>query len=59
MCAASGWPYGPFQVFLFANMLFFAAQSLTGDSVVGTSLQSHHLYEQDRSGIARRLARAF
>jgi hypothetical protein len=45
---------GPFRVFLFANMLFFAAQSLTDASVVGTSLQSH-LHEQDWSGIARRL----
>jgi hypothetical protein len=34
-------------------MLFFAAQSLTDASVVGTSLQSH-LHEQDWSGIARR-----
>ena len=45
---------GPFRVFLFANMLFFAAQSLTDASVVGTSLQSH-LHEQDWSGIAQRL----
>ena len=45
---------GPFRVFLFANMLFFAAQSLTDASVVGTGLQSH-LHEQDWSGIARRL----
>jgi hypothetical protein len=45
---------GPFRVFLFANMLFFAAQSLTDASVVGTSLQSH-LHEQDWSGVAQRL----
>ena len=45
---------GPFRAFLFANMLFFAAQSLTDASVVGTSLQSH-LHEQDWSGIAQRL----
>ena len=48
---------GPFRVFLFANMLFFAAQSLTDASVVGTSLQSH-LHEQDWSGIAQRLVAA-
>ena len=45
---------GPFRVFLFANMLFFAAQSMTETSVVGTSLSSH-LYGQDWSGIARPL----
>ncbi len=45
---------GPFRVFLFANMLFFATQSLTENSLVGTKLQSH-LHDQDWSGIARRL----
>ena len=53
-------PYlGPFQVFLIANVLFFAAQSLTGVNVFSTPLDSH-LHGQMwsdavREPVARRL----
>ena len=44
----------PFRIFLFANMLFFAMQSLTRTSIVSETLESH-LHEQDWSAIAQRL----
>ena len=45
---------GPFQLFLLANVLFFAAQSLTGASIVGVTIDSH-LNGQDWSEIAKEL----
>jgi hypothetical protein len=45
---------GPFQLFLIANVIFFATQSLTGTSVFSSSLDSH-LNNQDWSAIAREL----
>ena len=48
-------PYiAPFQLFLLANVLFFAIQSLTGINVLGASLDSH-LHEQDWSALAQSL----
>ncbi len=48
-------PYvGPFQLFLIANVFFFALQSLTGDAVLSSPLQSH-LQHQDWSELARSL----
>ena len=48
-------PYvAPFQVFLLANALFFGVQSLTGEMVLSSSLDSH-LYHQDWSELARSL----
>ncbi len=48
-------PYiGPFQLFLIANVLFFAVQSLTGANIVGVTIDSH-LNGQDWSEIAREL----
>ena len=42
---------GPFQLFVIANLLFFALQSLTNTNIVSTTLDSH-LHHQDWSGIA-------
>jgi hypothetical protein len=48
-------PYiGPFQIFLLANVLFFAVQSLTNTNVVSSTLDSH-LHQQDWSTVAQRL----
>lgn len=48
-------PYlGPFQLFLLANVLFFAIQSMTKMNIVSSTLDSH-LHNQDWSGIAQRL----
>jgi hypothetical protein len=48
-------PYAsPVQVFLLANVLFFAVQSLTGTSIFGSSLESH-LHQQDWSALAQSL----
>ncbi|MEO8310064.1 MAG: DUF3667 domain-containing protein [Caldimonas sp.] len=53
---------GPFQLFLLANVVFFAVQSLTHTRVFSSSLDSH-LHHQDWSAlaqdlVARRLAAA-
>ncbi len=45
---------GPFQLFLFVNVIFFAVQSLTGETVFSSSLDSH-LHYQDWSELARSL----
>lgn len=45
---------GPFQLFLIANVLFFAMQSLTNTDVVSSKLDSH-LRNQDWSVLAQRL----
>ena len=46
-------PYvAPFQLFLIANVLFFAVQSGTGENVFSSSLESH-LHHQDWSDLAR------
>jgi Protein of unknown function (DUF3667) len=48
-------PYlGPFQLFLLANVLFFAMQSMTNTHIVSSPLDSH-LHNQDWSVIAQRL----
>jgi len=48
-------PYiAPFQLFLLANVLFFATQSLTGTNIFGASLDSQ-LHQQDWSELARLL----
>lgn len=48
-------PYiSPFQVFLIANLLFFAVQSVTPDKVFSTPLASH-LHGQDWSALARHM----
>ena len=44
----------PFQLFLIANVLFFAVQSLTGINVLGASLDSH-LHHQDWQVLAQSL----
>jgi hypothetical protein len=44
----------PFQVFLLANVIFFAIQWLTGGSVFSSSLDSH-LHHQDWSDLAQSL----
>lgn len=44
----------PFSLFLIANILFFAAQSLTGINVLGASLDSH-LHHQDWQALAQSL----
>lgn len=44
----------PFQLFLLANVLFFATQSLTGTNVFSSSLDSH-LHHQDWSAWANEL----
>ena len=47
-------PYvAPFQLFLIANVLFFALQSLTGENVFSSSLDSH-LHHQDWSDLLNR-----
>ncbi len=46
-------PYiAPFQLFLLANVLFFAVQSLTHTSIFGATLDSH-LHQQDWSAAAQ------
>jgi len=45
---------GPFQIFLLANVVFFAAQSLTHTKVFSSSLDSH-LNRQDWSDLAQRM----
>jgi hypothetical protein len=45
---------GPFQLFLLANVAFFAVQSLTHLRVFSSSLDSH-LYQQDWSSLAQEL----
>lgn len=48
-------PYvAPFQLFLIANVIFFALQSLTGENVFSSSLDSH-LHHQDWSDLAQSL----
>jgi Protein of unknown function (DUF3667) len=48
-------PYvAPFELFLIANVLFFALQWLTGENVFSSSLNSH-LHHQDWSGLAQSL----
>lgn len=48
-------PYiGPVSLFLIANVLFFAAESLTGGTVFTTPLASH-LHKQPWSGVAESL----
>src|SRR4051812_27717581 len=48
-------PYiAPFQLFLLANLLFFAVQSITRDKIFSTPLDSH-LHGQDWSALARSL----
>lgn len=48
-------PYiGPFQLFLIANVLFFAMQSLTNTNIVSPTLDSH-LHNQDWRAVAQRL----
>ena len=48
-------PYiGPFQLFLIANVLFFATQSLTHMNVFSSTLDSH-LHNQDWSAVAQAL----
>lgn len=48
-------PYvAPFQLFLIANVIFFAIQGLTGETVFNSSLESH-LHHQDWSGLAQSL----
>jgi hypothetical protein len=48
-------PYtGPFQLFLIANVVFFAMQSLTNTNIVATTLDSH-LHNQDWSALAQQL----
>jgi len=45
---------GPFQLFLMANVLFFAMQSLTHTNIVSSTLDSH-LHDQDWRDVADRL----
>jgi len=48
-------PYiGPFQLFLIANVVFFAVQSLTRTKVLSSTLESH-LHQQDWSELAQQL----
>ncbi len=48
-------PYvGPFQLFLLANVVFFAVQSLTHANIFSSTLESH-LHGQDWSRLARSL----
>ena len=48
-------PYvAPFQLFLIANVIFFALQWLTGETVLSSSLDSH-LHRQDWSALAQSL----
>ena len=48
------WYIGPFQLFLLANVLFFAVQSVTGINIVGVTMDSH-LNGQDWSSLAQEL----
>jgi hypothetical protein len=48
---------GPFQVFLLANVVFVAAQSLTGINVFSSTLDSH-LHTQDWKELAQQLVAA-
>lgn len=51
-------PYvAPFQLFLLANVIFFALQWLTGETVLSSSLESH-LHHQDWSALAQALVAA-
>ena len=51
-------PYvAPFQLFLIANVIFFAIQSLTGEIVFSSPLDSH-LHHQDWSELAQSLLAA-
>jgi len=51
-------PYvAPFQLFLVANVIFFALQSLTGEIVLSSPLDSH-LHHQDWSELAQSLLAA-
>ena len=45
---------GPFQLFLFANVLFFAMQSLTNTNIFSSTLDSH-LHNQDWHAFAQHL----
>jgi len=45
---------GPFQLFLLANVVFFAVQSMTHTRVLSSSLDSH-LHQQDWSALAQDL----
>lgn len=45
---------GPFKLFLVANLLFFAMQSLTNTNIVSSPLDSH-LHHQDWRALAQRL----
>ena len=45
---------GPFKLFLVANLLFFAMQSLTSTNIVSSTLDSH-LHHQDWHALAQRL----
>jgi hypothetical protein len=48
-------PYvAPIQIFLFANVLFFAVQSLSDANIFGATLESH-LHNQDWSEVAQSL----
>jgi hypothetical protein len=48
-------PYiGPIPLFLIANAVFFAAQSLTNTNIFSSTLDSH-LHQQDWNGLAQRL----
>lgn len=48
-------PYiGPFQLFIIANVLFFATQSLTNTNIFSSTLDSH-LHGQDWSAVAQQL----
>ena len=48
-------PYlGPFQLFLIANVVFFATQSLTHGNVLSSTLHSH-LHDQDWRALAQSL----
>ena len=48
-------PYiGPFQLFLIANVVFFAVQSMTHNKVFSSTLDSH-LHQQDWSDLAQQL----
>jgi Protein of unknown function (DUF3667) len=46
--------FGPFQLFLIANLLFFTVQSLSAQKIFATPLASH-LHNQDWSALAREL----
>ena len=44
----------PFELFLIANVLFFAVQALTGENIFSSTLDSH-LHHQDWSALAQSL----